>query len=167
MKKDELFKHADRFFDLFPKNVEVILGGGFIRCFFEDTPFYDVDFFVTKKEDIDIIKSKLNTIAEKKFEDEGGIVYKHEYGLIDVIKRPVKDADDYMNQCDFTIGAACIYQGELYFHPDFFEHILTKELVVVQKSYTVEKLLTRISKYSRYGYYFSKQQAQKAIKLNL
>lgn len=149
-------------YPLLSKLPGAFLAGGLFKNHFKKQSVRDLDIFFKSQEDFDK--------AVKFFEAKAGI-YKFHYendnckafksiktGVVyELVRTRFGTVKDVLDVFDFTIVKAALHleaDGKLVFtyHKDFFEHLMTNKLVIVNELPLPVNTLQRTWKYAKYGY---------------
>jgi hypothetical protein len=137
------------------------IAGGVFKNLFTKEKGRDLDIFFETQEafekGVEIIKS--NPKYKNHYENDNCIAFRHkETGVVvELVRTRFLPVPNMLDVFDFTIVKAALKMnsdGQLIFtyHKDFFEHLMTKRLVIVSEPPLPVNTLQRTWKYANYGY---------------
>jgi len=137
------------------------IAGGVFKNLFEKKPGRDLDIFFETQE---AYKKAVQLMDATKgyvfhYENDNCKAYKHikHKTVVELVKTRFLPAAEMIDLFDFTIVKAALQyrdDGNVIFtyHKDFFEHLMTKKLVLVKEPHLPVHTLQRSWKYAGYGY---------------
>lgn len=163
--------------------------GGCFKNLFNNEPVKDIDIFFKEEKDFHeaVTYFKDNEDYYKFYSNPKVQAYKHEKTgvTIELIKHLFGEPEEVLDKFDFTITKVAFVNNYLtdeqyeewyeenagddfpssYFliHPDFFEHLHTKRLVVDDEMVLPVNTIERMFRYAKYGYYPCKETKIKLI----
>lgn len=164
------WRHAplDNFPALRPLRKFLIVDGSYIAggCFkhmFEGKSPRDLDMYFTTEEAFDKAKrSFLDDGWTKKYESGNAFGIIKDNVSIDLVKFAYKPAEQMIGDFDFTVTKFALVRAgtdengeevfKVVYHPDFFEHLATKRLVIDDRLKLPINTFQRMFKYIRYGF---------------
>lgn len=148
--------------------------GGCFKNLFEHTDFKDVDIFFESYSDY---KDATDWFAQNEdfigyYSNDNVMAFKHSSGMVvELIRKEFGTPEEILDSFDFTVVKFAYVKHEhgdsvgyeALYHPDFFEHLYLKRLVIDDKIPFPASTLERSYKYGRYGYYPCRETKLKLI----
>ena len=142
---------------------DVWVAGGSVRAWFASERIYDIDLFFS---DEAVRNFALKYILEKGGElvYENGNVDKVKYNdrIFDFCKKYYDDAEDCIDEFDYTVSQAAVTVDEFVCDDRFFMDLASKRLAFNKITYSASTLY-RFQKYVRKGYWMCKGEMVKLI----
>lgn len=145
------------------KDTKGFIAGGCFKDLFQGKKTRDVDVFFQNEEDynnaLEVYKTKKNfKLIYSNDNCTGYRDIKNNIG-IELIKSIFGTPEEVISQFDFTIVKAAYYNPpseeqdiQFMYHPNFFEHLLLKRLVIDEGMPKAVATLNRTWKYAKYGF---------------
>lgn len=139
------------------------IAGGCFKHLFEGKRPRDLDMYFPDEQAFDEAKAKyLEQGWEAAYESKNAVGVKKDGKSIDLVKFAYKPVEEMLGMFDFTITKFALRRTgtdddgkseyEIVHHPDFFEHLTTKRLVIDDELRLPINTFQRMFKYTRYGY---------------
>lgn len=139
------------------------IAGGCFKHLFEEKRPRDLNMYFTTEEAFETVKrSFLDDGWVKKYESGNAFGIIKDGVSIDLVQFAYKPVEQMLGDFDFTITKFALARTgtdengegvfEAVYHPDFFEHLTTKRLVIDDKLKLPINTFQRMFKYTRYGY---------------
>lgn len=176
-------KDRDAFFkckklDIFMTGHKGFIAGGCFKNIFSDQKIKDVDIFFESEGDwneaLNYYKSQTEDFSFV-YENENATGFKHikSKQKLEIIKSRFGKPDELIRDFDFTIAKFAYYKDKsnddveykFIYHPDFFEHLTLKKLVMDESSLFPVNTFERSYKYQKYGFGMCRETKQKLLKL--
>lgn len=149
-------------YPLLSKLSGAFLAGGLFKNHFKKQSVRDIDIFFKSQEAFDkavkFFEAKSGTYAFHYENDNCKAFKSTKTGVVyELVRTRFGTVEDILNVFDFTIVKAALElqsDGKLVFtyHKDFFEHLMTNKLVIVNELPLPVNTLQRTWKYAKYGY---------------
>jgi hypothetical protein len=145
------------------KDTKGFIAGGCFKDLFQGKKTRDVDVFFQNEEDynnaLEVYKTKKNfKLIYSNDNCTGYRDIKNNIG-IELIKSIFGTPEEVISQFDFTIVKVAYYNPpseeqdiQFMYHPNFFEHLLLKRLVIDEGMPKAVATLNRTWKYAKYGF---------------
>ena len=145
------------------KNTKGFIAGGCFKDLFQGKKTRDVDIFFENEDDYKaaVKQYKTRKNIKKIYSNDNCTGYrdtKKKIG-IELIKSIFGTPQQILEQFDFTIVKAAYFNPpseeqdiQFIYHPDFFEHLLLKRLVIDEGMPKAVATLNRTWKYAKYGF---------------
>lgn len=164
--------------DIFMTGHKGFIAGGCFKNIFTDQKIKDVDIFFERIEDwneaLNYYKSQTQDFSFV-YENDNATGFKHikSNQKLEIIKSRFGKPEELIRNFDFTIAKFAYYKDtsnddveyKFIYHPDFFEHLTLKKLVMDESSLFPVNTFERSYKYQRYGFGMCRETKQKLLKL--
>jgi hypothetical protein len=154
------------------------IAGGCFKNIFTNQKIKDVDIFFERIEDwneaLNYYKSQTQDFSFV-YENDNATGFKHikSNQKLEIIKSRFGKPEELIRNFDFTIAKFAYYKDtsnddveyKFIYHPDFFEHLTLKKLVMDESSLFPVNTFERSYKYQRYGFGMCRETKQKLLKL--
>ena len=143
------------------KDIDGFISGGCFKNVFKHQKIRDIDIFFRNQDDFDKAVKFYSSNYKKMFENDNCIAFSdHKNGMqIELVRSIFGTPEEITDNFDFTIVKAAYYNPpkdeqeiQFIFHPDFFEHLLLKRLVLDDAIPRAVATLNRSWKYASYGF---------------
>jgi hypothetical protein len=145
------------------KDTKGFIAGGCFKDLFQGKKTRDVDVFFQNEEDynnaLEVYKTKKNFKLIYSNDNCTGYRDIRKNIGVELIKSIFGTPEEIISQFDFTIVKAVYYNPpseeqdiQFMYHPDFFEHLLLKRLVIDDGMPKAVATLNRTWKYAKYGF---------------
>lgn len=132
------------------------IAGGVFKNVFTGQEVRDIDFFFKSQADFELAERKLYADRgyEFAYETPRAVGFRNiKTGVIvELIFIFFGTPCEILNTFDFTVCKVAMEKETLYTHPEFFEHLTLKRLVIGPKLYNPVNTFERSYKYTRYGF---------------
>jgi hypothetical protein len=170
---DQLFQV--RRLDSYMPNHKGFIAGGVFKNLFQGQSFKDVDIFFENKDDfkdaLEMFKSDENFV--KLYENKSAVCFqKKGSGVnVDLVRSTFGSPSEVISKFDFTVAKFAYFKkdsdgGVSYtcvFHPEFFEHLMTKKLVIDNDIPFPVGTFERSYRYKGYGFGMCRESKAKLI----
>lgn len=182
MNNDFIIKNNDAFFkcrklDPYMSNHKGFIAGGCFKDVFQNKKFRDIDIFFETAEDFNDALNfyKGNEDYSFVYENNNAVCFsnKNTKKKIELVRSRFAKVEDMLKSFDFTIVKFAYYKetdGEsvewkYMYHPNFFEDLTNKKLVIDESSSFPVNTFERSYKYRKYGFGMCRETKQKLIQL--
>jgi hypothetical protein len=137
------------------------IAGGVFKNLFKKQPVRDLDIFFESEKAFKNATTYYTNNPKYTFhyENENCEAYRHltSNRVIELVKKRFLPVEDMLDMFDFTVAKAALKleeDGQVVFtyHEDFFEHLITNKLVIVNEPLLPVNTLQRSWKYASYGF---------------
>jgi hypothetical protein len=163
--------------DLFMSGHKGFIAGGCFKNIFLGQKIKDVDIFFENMEDWSQAFNHYTNNADFKFVYHNANACCFKYiktgQKVEIIKSRFGKPEDLIREFDFTVAKFAYYKDtsnditeyRFVYHPDFFEHLVMKKLVMDESCTFPVNTFERTYRYQKYGFSMCRETKQKLIKL--
>ena len=170
---DELFKV--KYLDSYMANHKGFIAGGVFKNIFDGKAFKDIDIFFENKKDFEeglAHFTKSNDFV-KIYENKNAVCFsKKDSGVkVDLVRGEFGAPEKTISKFDFTVAKFAYFKKEsedsvsytCVFHKDFFEHLMTRKLVIDNNIPFPVGTFERAFRYKGYGFGMCRESKAKLI----
>lgn len=153
------------------------IAGGCFKNIFKREKIKDIDMFFENKEEFEIGKKYFKDLIKEKPEEwDKAYASKNVYAIrdkknkltIELVKKTTGTPEDVISCFDFTITKFALYKDKenklrIVYNEKFFEHLLTKKLVIDDDILYPLSTFLRSYKYRDYGYKLCSESNSKLV----
>jgi len=170
---DELYKV--RFLDSYMANHKGFIAGGVFKNIFDGKAFKDVDIFFESKKDFEEALKHYTNSADfvKTYENKNAVCFtkKGSNVKLDLVHGGFGTPEEIISQFDFTVAKFAYFKKEseegvsytCVYHKDFFEHLMTRKLVIDANIPFPVGTFERAFRYKGYGFGMCRESKAKLI----
>jgi hypothetical protein len=170
---DEL--HKVKYLDSYMSNHKGFIAGGVFKNIFDGKAFKDIDIFFENKKDFNQGLDHFTKSTEfvKIYENKNAVCFsKKDSGVkVDLVHGSYGSPEETINKFDFTVAKFAYFKKETEggvsytctFHKDFFEHLMTRKLVIDNNIPFPVGTFERAFRYKRYGFGMCRESKAKLI----
>jgi hypothetical protein len=163
--------------DLFMSGHKGFIAGGCFKNIFLGQKIKDVDIFFENMEDWSQAFNYYSKNDDFKFVYQNANAFCFKYiktgQKVEIIKSRFGKPEDLIREFDFTVAKFAYYKDtsnditeyRFVYHPDFFEHLVMKKLVMDESCTFPVNTFERSYRYQGYGFSMCRETKQKLIKL--